>query len=151
MIRIDSAPMTALRCLALLLPFALLGACKSSSDSDANALSDTERAELRRIVDENMSQLTGTMQLTETQRRNIQPYMKKATDQLFAAARVYHRNPNGKALRRFQSETRRIGNNLRPNLAPFMTNAQLNNFMVVLDRSLQSVTVAEIARGNESQ
>ena len=148
MIRIDSAPMTALRFLALLLPIALLGACKSSS-SNADALTEAERAELRGIVEENMSQLTGTMQLTETQKRNIAPYMKKATEQLFAAARAYHRDPNSKALRQLQSEARRIGTDLRPNLQPFMTDAQLNNFMVVLDRTLQSVTVARIARGEE--
>jgi hypothetical protein len=146
--RIDSAPMIAIRYRALLLPLALLCACKSSPSKD-DVLSDEQRGELRRIVDENMSKLTGTMQLTATQRDNIAPYMKKAADQLYAAARKYHRDPNPKALQRYQSETRRIGNELRPNLKPFMTDAQLNNFMVVLDRTLQSVSAVKIARGEQ--
>ncbi len=148
--RIDSLPMTTLRRLALLVPMlALLVACKSNGSND-EVLTEAERAELRRLVEENMSKLTGTMQLTESQKQNIEPYMKKATNQIFGVARAYHANPNSKALRRFQSETRKIGQELRTNLQPFMTNAQLNNFMAVLDRTIQSVQVAKIARGDDA-
>ena len=139
--------MIALRRLALLLPIALLLACKSGNSDEEHVLTDAERAELRRIVEGNMSKLTGTMQLQQTQLDNIEPYMKKASSRLFTIARAYHANPNEKALRQFQSEARKIGTDLRRNLQPFMTNAQLNNFMVVLDRTLQSVEVAKIGRG----
>jgi len=145
MIRIDSAPMIALRRFALLLPLAALFACKSAPQEDT--LTEAERAELRAIVDKNMSQLTGTMQLAPSQRENIKPYMKKATNQIFAAAREYHANPNEKSMRNFEMEFRKIGSDLRRDLQPFMTNAQLNNFMTVLDRTLQSVQVAKLARG----
>jgi len=141
--------MIVLRRLALLLPLTVLLACKSSSE-EQHTLTDAERAELRALVEKNMSQLTGTMQLAPSQLENIKPYMKKATSEIFAAARVYHSNPNEKSMRKFESEFRKIGQGLRRDLQPFMTNAQLNNFMTVLDRTLQSVQVAKIARGSDS-
>ncbi|MHC4953463.1 MAG: hypothetical protein ACYTGZ_06205 [Planctomycetota bacterium] len=120
--------------------------CSSSNDGDKNALTPEEQAELRRIVDENMLKLPATLQLSEVQRQDIKPYTTKARDKLFTEARRYHSNPNPKALRRFENETQKLFEELKKNIQPFMTQGQLNNFMVVIDRTLQQVRTARLKR-----
>ncbi|MEM8885995.1 MAG: hypothetical protein AAGD14_18165, partial [Planctomycetota bacterium] len=121
-----------------LLSTLLLAACAGSSQN-TRELTDEEREELRLLFEKRMAETSQTVKLSEAQINDIRPYVKAAVTKWLNEADTYRANPNARTLERFDSRVRAIGRQMRRELQPFMTQAQLNQFMVVVDRVAQDV------------
>ncbi|MHC4548201.1 MAG: hypothetical protein ACYTEZ_05430 [Planctomycetota bacterium] len=123
-------------------------ACSSTSQgSDEPLLPPEPRAELEKFVDAQMGNLPGQVRLNETQIEDILPFVRAATRKIFEAAHAYHANPTASRLKRFNNEAQRIRGELRENITPLMTSAQLYNFLTVYDQALQEIRRLRLARG----
>ena len=135
------------RALLLLVPALLLVACKSNDTDDT--MTDEQRAELQKIVDRRLAEVSKEVSLSQTQLDSIKPAVVDAKRKLVRAANEYRNNPNANTADKYTRRSREIGIELRKTIQPMMTNAQLNQFMVVIDRVIQDVRAArgEAARG----
>jgi coenzyme F420-reducing hydrogenase alpha subunit len=121
--------------LALVAPLA----CSSAPKDDEPLLTEEQRAELQKIVDKRMAQVTREVRLSKATQEDMQPTVRMHMRKLILASRKYRANPTPKALRAYDSEGRKIGAQMKKDLQPLMTNAQLQNFMIVIDQVLQDV------------
>ena len=114
-------------------------ACSSASKDDEPLLTEEQRAEVKAIADKRMDQVTREVRLSRATRDDMRPTVQMHMRKLVLASRKYRANPTPKALRRYESDARKIGAEMKRDLQPFMTNAQLQNFMIVIDQVLQDV------------
>ena len=125
----------ALLLLALVAPLA----CSSAPKDDEPLLTEEQRAELKGIIDKRMAQVTREVRLSQATQDDMKPIVRPHMRKLVLASRTYRANPSGTALRTYESDARKIGAEMKRDLRPLMTNAQLQNFMIVIDQVLQDV------------
>ena len=125
----------------LLLIFALAApfGCSNTAKDDEPLLTEEQRAELKAVVDKRMSEVTREVRLSQATQDEMRPFVKTSVRKLILASRKYRGNPTPKTLRRYESDARQIGAEMKKNLQPLMTAAQLNHFMIVIDRVIQDV------------
>lgn len=126
------------RALLLLIPIVLLG-CKSSGGDEESLLTEEQQAELKKIVDRRLAEVGQEVSLSESQLESIKPALTIAKRKLITASRKFREDPTGSNITKYQNKAREIGIELRKSMQPFMTNSQLNQFMVVIDRVIQDV------------
>jgi len=128
-----------------LLLLALAAGCHSGH-ADEPVLTPDERAEVKKIIDGHMGRLPQQVQLSAAQRADARPFVEASARELFAEARRYHEAPSPDARRRLDARARTIWEELKRDLQPLMTSAQLYNFMAALDRAMQDVRAAGLSR-----
>ncbi len=133
------------RALLLLVPLVLIGClvpigCRGSgNDAEESLLTEKQQAELTKIVNRRLAEVGQEVSLSESQLESIKPALRIAKNKLIKASRKFREDPTGSNIDKYQRQAREIGIELRKNLQPFMTNSQLNQFMVVIDRVIQDV------------
>ena len=126
-----------LRRILLLIALAAPFGCSSTANDDEPLLTEEQRAELKAVVDKRMSEVTREVRLSQATQDEMRPFVKASVRKLILASRRYRENPTPKTLRRYESDARQIGAEMKKNLQPLMTAAQLNHFMIVIDRVIQ--------------
>jgi len=130
------------------LPFLILAACSgTSAKNEEPLLTEEQNAELQRIVDRRMAAVASEVSLSDAQRESIRPVMDDAKRKFILASRSYRADPTPRNMDKYQAKMRELGLALRKDLQPFMTNAQLNQFLVVVDQVIQDVRAARPAPG----
>ena len=118
-----------------------------ASKEPAPELDPDEQAQLREIILKRINQVPGQVKLSAVQRESVGPFVKKAVEEYFQAARKYHADRNAKTLRVLDQRLREIHQELRESIKPLMTSAQLYNFLGAMDKAAQDVRAARIVVG----
>lgn len=125
------------------LPFLVLAACSAPTPKeDEPLLTEEQEAELQRIVDRRMAAVASEVRLSDAQRQSIQPIMAEAKRDFILASRAFRADPTPRNLDKYRARMRDLGIDLRRDLQPHMTNAQLNHYLVVVDQVIQDVRAA---------
>ena len=121
-----------------LLAVLVLG-CASNSKPSEPFLTPEQDARLREIILERLNDLPANIRLSPQQIEGIAPIVELHAQRLFDAAAAYRADPTPENLRRFSRRGYEIQQQMRKDLSPLLTSAQLYNFLAVFDRTLQDV------------
>jgi hypothetical protein len=121
-----------------LLAVLVLG-CASEPKSKEPFLTPEQDARLREIILKRLNDLPANIRLSPQQIEAIAPIVEMHAQRLFDAAAAYQANPTPDRLRSFSRRGYEIQQQMRKDLAPMLTSAQLYNFLAVFDKTLQDV------------
>ena len=123
--------------LSLLVAFAT--GCSSKPKPSEPFLTPEQDARLRKIIIQRLNALPDNIKLSKSQIESIRPIVHMHSEALFDAAARYRANPTPDNLRRFSNKGYEIQQQMRRDLKPLLTSAQLYNFLTVYDQTLQDV------------
>ena len=121
-----------------LLAVLVLG-CASDPKNEEPFLTPEQDARLREIILERLNALPTNVRLSPQQIEAIAPIVEMHAQRLFDAAARYQAKPTPDRLRAFSRRGYEIQQQMRKDLAPMLTSAQLYNFLAVFDKTLQDV------------
>jgi hypothetical protein len=113
--------------------------CSSKSKPSEPFLTPEQEAKLRKIIIDRLNSLPDNIKLSPAQMKSARPIVRMHSEALFEAAAQYRANPTPDNLRRFSNKGYEIQQQMRRDLKPLMTSAQLYNFLTVYDQTLQDV------------
>ncbi|MHC4933976.1 MAG: hypothetical protein ACYTGV_17510 [Planctomycetota bacterium] len=117
----------------------LAAGCSSKSKPSEPFLTPEQEARLKKLIIHRLNALPDNIKLSPAQIESARPIIRMHSQALFDAAAQYRADPTPDNLRRFSNKGYEIQQQMRKDLKPLMTSAQLYNFLTVYDQTLQDV------------